>query len=76
MDLTASVVMWTLHRTVVVKRKLSAKAKLTIYWSVYAPTLTEGHELWVMTERTRLRIQVGEMSFLRRVTGLSPLVIM
>lgn len=67
----ASAVMRALHRTVVVKRELSRKAKLSIYWSIYVPTLTYGHELWVVTERTRSRIQAAEMSFLRRVAGLS-----
>ncbi|KAL7870356.1 hypothetical protein SRHO_G00078530 [Serrasalmus rhombeus] len=37
--------------------------------SVYIPPLTYGDELWVMTERTRSRIQAVEMSFLRRVAG-------
>ena len=60
----ASAVMRTLNRSVVVKRELSRKAKLSIYRSIYVPTLTDGHELWVMTERTRSRIQVAEMSFL------------
>ena len=60
-----------LHRPVVVKKELSQKAKLSIYWSIYVPTLTYGHELWVVTERTRSRIQVAEMGFLRRVSGLS-----
>uniref|UniRef100_A0A8C6MDS9 TGF-beta family profile domain-containing protein n=1 Tax=Nothobranchius furzeri TaxID=105023 RepID=A0A8C6MDS9_NOTFU len=63
--------MRTLSRSVVVKRELSQKAKLSIYRSIYVPILTYGHELWVMTERTRSRIQVAEMSFLRRVAGLS-----
>ncbi|CAI5677887.1 unnamed protein product [Oreochromis niloticus] len=67
----AAAVMRTLHRSVVVKRELSVKAKLSIYRSIYVPTLTYGHELWVVTERTRLRIQAAEMSFLRRVAGLS-----
>ncbi|KAI3361614.1 hypothetical protein L3Q82_001931 [Scortum barcoo] len=31
--------------------------------------LTYGHELWVMTERTRSRIQAAKMSFLRRVVA-------
>ncbi|XP_061647372.1 uncharacterized protein LOC133486367 [Phyllopteryx taeniolatus] len=62
----ASAVMRTLHRSIVVK-----KAKLSIYRSIYVPTLTYGHELWVVTERTRSRIQAAEMSFLRRVSGLS-----
>ncbi|XP_051775984.1 uncharacterized protein LOC127526050 [Erpetoichthys calabaricus] len=67
----ASTVMRALHRSVVVKKELSRKAKLSIYQSIYVPTLTYGHELWVVTERTRSRIQAAEMSFLRRVSGLS-----
>jgi len=63
----ASAVMRALYRSVVVKRELSQKAKLSIYRSVYIPTLTYGHELWVVTERMRCRIQAAEMSFLRRV---------
>uniref|UniRef100_A0A8C6M1L2 Reverse transcriptase domain-containing protein n=1 Tax=Nothobranchius furzeri TaxID=105023 RepID=A0A8C6M1L2_NOTFU len=55
----------------VVKRELSQKAKLSFYRSIYVPTLTYGYELWVVTERTRSRIQAAEMSFLRRVAGLS-----
>ena len=54
-----------------VKKELSREAKLLIYRSIYVPTLTYGHELWVMTERTRSRIQAAEMSFLRRVAGRS-----
>ncbi|KAK7944758.1 hypothetical protein WMY93_000486 [Mugilogobius chulae] len=67
----ASAVMQSLYRTVVVKKELSRKAKLSIYRSIYVPTLTYGHELWVMTERKRSRIQAVEMSFLRRVAGRS-----
>ncbi|KAI3363541.1 hypothetical protein L3Q82_012143 [Scortum barcoo] len=63
--------MRSVYRTVVVKKELSRKAKLSIYRSIYVPTLTYGHELWVMTERTRSRIQAAEMSFLRRVAGRS-----
>ena len=67
----ASAVMRALYRSVVVKKELSRKAKLSIYRSIYVPTLTYGHELWVVTERTRSRIQAAKMSFLRRVAGLS-----
>ncbi|XP_061628220.1 uncharacterized protein LOC133477457 [Phyllopteryx taeniolatus] len=66
----ASAVMQTLYWYVVVK-ELSRKAKLSIYRSMYIPTLTYGCELWVVTERTRSRIHAAEMSFLRRVSGLS-----
>ena len=67
----ACAVMRSLYRTVVVKRELSRKAKLSIYRSIFVPSLTYDHELWVMTERTRSRIQAVEMSFLRRVAGRS-----
>ena len=66
----ASAVMWALYWTVVVKKELSQKAKLSIYQSVYVPTLTYGHELWVVTERKRLQIQVAKISFLRRASWL------
>ncbi|KAI3377397.1 hypothetical protein L3Q82_008587, partial [Scortum barcoo] len=68
----ASAVMRSVYRTVVVKKELSRKKRSSsIYRSIYVPTLTYGHELWVMTERTRSRIQAAEMSFLRRVAGRS-----
>ncbi|TWW77345.1 hypothetical protein D4764_12G0007350 [Takifugu flavidus] len=67
----ASAVMRALNRSIVVKKELSRKAKLSIYRSIYVPVFTYGHQRWVMTERTRSRIQAAEMSFLRRVAGLS-----
>ncbi len=39
----ASAVMWSMYRSVVVK-ELSCKAKLSIYRSIYKPTLTYVHE--------------------------------
>ncbi|KAK3560402.1 hypothetical protein QTP86_008477 [Hemibagrus guttatus] len=67
----AAAVMRSMYRSVVVKKELSRKAKLSIYQSIYVPTLTYGHELWVMTERVRSRMRAAEMSFLRRVAGHS-----
>ncbi|KAK3537609.1 hypothetical protein QTP70_017005, partial [Hemibagrus guttatus] len=67
----AAAVMWSMYRSVVVKKELSRKVRLSIYQSIYVPTLTYGHELWVMTERVRSRIQAAEMSFLCRVVGRS-----
>ncbi|KAK3528617.1 hypothetical protein QTP70_006030 [Hemibagrus guttatus] len=46
----AAAVMRSMYRSVVVKKELSRKAKLSIYQSIYVPTLTYGHELWVMTD--------------------------
>ncbi|KAK3530551.1 hypothetical protein QTP86_027917 [Hemibagrus guttatus] len=67
----AAAVRRSMYRSVVVKKELSRKVKLSIYQSIYVPTITYGHELWAMTERVRSRIQAAEMSFLRRVTGHS-----
>ena len=39
----AGAVLHVLHRTVVTKRELSQKAKLSIYRSIFVPTLTYGH---------------------------------
>jgi hypothetical protein len=67
----ASAVMRQLYRGVISKRELSSKAKISVYKTIFYPTLTYGHELWVMTERMRSRIQAAEMRFLRRVAGLT-----
>jgi len=45
----ASAVLRALQRPVVVKKEQRQKAKLSIYWSIYVPTLTYDHELWVVT---------------------------
>ncbi|KAK3538079.1 hypothetical protein QTP70_028636 [Hemibagrus guttatus] len=60
----AAAVMQSMYQSVMVK-------KASIYQSIYVPTLTYGHELWVMTERVRSRIQAAEMRFLCRVVGRS-----
>lgn len=36
--------------------------KLSIHQLIYIPSLTDGHELWVVIERMRLRIQAAETS--------------
>lgn len=40
----------------------SSEAKLSVYWSIDVPVLI--HELWVVTERIRLRIQSGRVQSL------------
>jgi hypothetical protein len=67
----AAAVMRQLYRGVVCKRELSNRAKLAVFKSIFVPTLTYGHELWVMTRKTRSRIQAAEMRFLRRIAGLT-----
>ncbi|KAK3544651.1 hypothetical protein QTP86_022466 [Hemibagrus guttatus] len=55
----AAAVMRSMYRSVVVKKELSRKAKFLIYQSIYVPTLTYGHELWVMTERHNVQLLVN-----------------
>ena len=45
----ASAIMRTLHYSVVMKREMPKKAKLSIFQTVFVPILTYGHESWVMT---------------------------
>ena len=63
--------MRALHYSVVMKRELSKKAKLSIFKAVFVPILTYDHESWVMTERMRSQVQASEMRFLRRIEGVT-----
>ena len=68
----ASAVMRALHYSVVIKRELSKKAKLSIFKAVFVPILTYGHESWVMTKRMRSQVlQASKMRFLRRIEGVT-----
>ena len=63
---SSGVVLRSLYCIIVTKRELSHKAKLSIYRSIFY-----GHEGWVMTKRTRLRLQVAFGFRRRRVAGFS-----
>ena len=67
----ASAVMRALHYSVVMKRELSKKAKLSIFKAVFVPILTYCHESWVMTEKMRSQVQVSVMRFLRIIEGVT-----
>ena len=53
------------------KQELSKKTNLSISKAVFVPILTYGYEFWVMTKRVRLQVQASEMSFLRRIEGVT-----
>lgn len=50
---------WSLYRSVMVKRELVPKVKLSIYWSIHVPTLNHGQEPSVMTAVTRRKTGVS-----------------
>jgi len=47
----ASAVMRALQYSIVMKRELSKKAKLSVFKTVFVPIPTYGRESWVTTER-------------------------
>ena len=63
----ASAVKRALHNSVVMKRELPKKAKLSIFKTAFVPILTYGNESWVTTERVRSQVQPSKMKFLRRI---------
>ena len=67
----ASAVMRALYYSVVMKRELSKKAKLSLFRTGFVPILTYGRESWVMIKRVRSQVQASEMSFLRRIEGVT-----
>jgi hypothetical protein len=49
------------------KREVSKKTKITVYRTVYLPTLTYSAESWTLGAKQHSRLQVAEMRYLRRV---------
>ncbi|KAI3369242.1 hypothetical protein L3Q82_007785 [Scortum barcoo] len=60
----SAVMLRSVYRTVVGKEGAESKGEaLSIYRSIYVPTLTYGHELWVMTERDKIADTSGRNEF-------------
>ncbi|KAK3506289.1 hypothetical protein QTP70_009509 [Hemibagrus guttatus] len=68
----AAAVMRSMYQSVVVKKELSRKAKLLIYQSIYVPTLTYGHELWVMIKRVTGNLCLSQASLGIKWSNLGP----
>jgi hypothetical protein len=49
------------------KREVSKKSKLTVYQTVYLPTLTYSTESWTLGAKQHSRLQAAEMRYLQRV---------
>ena len=69
----ASAVPRELGKMVVSNTRLSQEAKLAVFKTLYRPILTYGQESWILTERTRSRVQAAEMRFLRKIMGVTRL---
>lgn len=59
----------SLHQTAVVERGVSLKAKLSIYLSVYVPTLTCGPELWVANITMRFKYKQPQWASFEGCSG-------
>ena len=51
------------------KIELTTKTKMSIFNSIYCPTLSYGSESWTLDSRDKSRLQAAEMKFLRRSVG-------
>ena len=58
-----------LGNTFISKRELTTKTKMSIYNSIYCPTLIYGSESWTLNSSDKSRLQAAEMKFLRRSVG-------
>ena len=54
-------------RSVVLKRELLRKARLSVFKSMFFPIFTYGHESWIMTKRVQSQMQAYEMRFLWKI---------
>lgn len=62
---------YTMNVNFINKREVSQKTKLTVYKTIFRPTMTYGCESWVLTQKMKLRLEATEMKYLRRVKGVS-----
>ena len=60
-----------LHYSVVMKRELSQKAKLSIFKTVFDSILSYGYKSWKMTENERSQVQASEIRILRKIEGVT-----
>lgn len=70
---SASRVFHSLKNVLIGKKEVSRKAKMSIYKTVFLPTLTFGSESWTLSNKLKSRIQSMEMKYLRKVLGVTRL---
>ena len=65
--------LWEQCRRRYLKQGVSKKAKVEVYSVMVVPMLTYGCDSWVLREREKTRLQVSEMSVLRKLAGVTRL---
>ncbi|KAI5754287.1 hypothetical protein M8J77_007444 [Diaphorina citri] len=59
----------SLRRGFINKQEVGKQTKVTVFKTVYRPTLTYSAESWTLTSKHKSRLQATEMKYLRRVEG-------
>lgn len=54
-----------------IKKEICNTTKLTIYKTVYLPTLLYGYNTWVLKEELHKKIQVQKIKYLRKVAKVT-----
>ena len=61
----------SLRTSVINKKEISRKTKLTVYKTILRPVLMFACESWVLSQQNESRLQALEMKYLRRVLGVT-----
>lgn len=53
------------------KKELSQKTKMTVFKTIFVPSLIFGSESWILSRRLKSQLQATEMKFLRKIKGVT-----